>query len=495
MRLLFEMYHPGFLRNFETAIRLLAANGHDLVFVFEKKARLGEERLVDDLCRTFPNIRVEPAGKLPAGKWRQLAEELRSGGDYLRYLTPPYRDASALRVRARKRAPAWLARLADSRMMRTPGGLGLAMRLIATAERALPVPKPIEDRVRRIRPDLVVVTPLVGLGSGQVDIVKACRGLGVPSVLGVASWDNLTNKGVVRLHPDHVLVWNEPQKREAVALHGFAADSVTVCGAWTYDHWFEWQADLSRADFLGEVGLPPDSRYVLYVCSSPFIAPEEVGFVRTWIAALRGSGEPALAGAAILVRPHPQNAAQWADVDLSDRGPAAIWPRAGANPIDRDTRNDYFNSLYFSDAIVGINTSAQIEAGIIGRPVLTITDGRFAATQQGTLHFHHLTDVNGGLLSAAPTLEAHCRQLAAAMAGGESASEKSRRFIEAFVRPHGMAEPAAPRLVKAIEHLASQARPKPAAATPLVRVLRGLLASILALRPEPPAKASRKMAG
>ena len=32
-------------------------------------------------------------------------------------------------------------------------------------------------------------------------------------------------------------------------------------------------------------------------------------------------------------------------------------------------RADYFDSIYHCDGVVGVNTSAMVESGIIGRPV------------------------------------------------------------------------------------------------------------------------------
>jgi hypothetical protein len=40
---------------------------------------------------------------------------------------------------------------------------------------------------------------------------------------------------------------------------------------------------------------------------------------------------------------------------------------------------------------MGINTSAQIEAGLIGRPVYTVLLPEFWDNQEGTLHFAYLT--------------------------------------------------------------------------------------------------------
>ena len=51
-------------------------------------------------------------------------------------------------------------------------------------------------------------------------MVKAARALGLPTLMLVWSWDNLSSKAVLHEHPDRLLVWNETQAREAEELHG-----------------------------------------------------------------------------------------------------------------------------------------------------------------------------------------------------------------------------------------------------------------------------------
>ena len=51
-------------------------------------------------------------------------------------------------------------------------------------------------------------------------------------------------------------------------------------------------------------------------------------------------------------------------------------------------------------AVVGINTSALIEAAILGKRSFTVADPRYQKTQEGTFHFQYLT--NGGILEKAP---------------------------------------------------------------------------------------------
>ena len=44
----------------------------------------------------------------------------------------------------------------------------------------------------------------------------------------------------------------------------------------------------------------------------------------------------------------------------------------GSNPIDPESRDDYFDSVYHAAAVVGLNTSALIELAIVDRPVYTV---------------------------------------------------------------------------------------------------------------------------
>ena len=70
-------------------------------------------------------------------------------------------------------------------------------------------------------------------------------------------------------------------------------------------------------------------------------------------------------------------------------------------------------------AVVGLNTSAFIEAGIVGRSVHTILLPQFAGNQTGTVHFRYLLTAGGGLLNVAHEYDEHLRQLEDALAALE----------------------------------------------------------------------------
>ena len=99
----------------------------------------------------------------------------------------------------------------------------------------------------------------------------------------------------------------------------------------------------------------------------------------------------------ILVRPHPQNLQPWHKYDFAEFDHVSAWPAGGDNPVDAGSKNDFYDSLFHSEMAVGVNTSAQIEAGIVGRPVFTIQTEEHVGTQDGTLHFKYLLEAGGGL--------------------------------------------------------------------------------------------------
>jgi hypothetical protein len=446
-----------YVRNFESTLRLLAERGHHVHVAATPHDVLDPTDLIGRLCREYPTISCGPLPPGDAGRWSHLGFELRRALDYLRYLQPEYRGAAKLRRRAERKAPAFVTTALKWPLVNTRGGRWLLGRVLRWADRAVPRDPAIDAYIREHRPDLVLVTPLVETGSPQSEYVRSARASGIPTGLCVYSWDNLTNKGLIHDRLDVVTVWNQSMKDEAVALHRIPSDRVVVTGAAAYDHWFEWKPREAREIFCARAGLDHSRPYILYLCSSRFIAPDELPFVRRWIQEVRAASST-LRNVGVLVRPHPQNATNqgWRGADLGDLGNVAIWPRTGLNPVDAESRSDYYDSIHHSAAVVGVNTSALIESGIVGRGVYTLLAPEFAETQEGTLHFHHLRDVNGGLLHVASNFAEHVTQLEAALGNPHTADERCRRFVEAFVRPAGIAEAATPRLVAALEATAAR---------------------------------------
>jgi hypothetical protein len=481
MTIVFSMRHSGALRNFASTVEELARRGHRIHLTFLMRDKLADPRLLEALLRSFPNQITHSSAEVSKRAWLGMARAVRSTADYLRYRMPEYRNAKALYDRAAARVSPMVERLSELPVLRTAGGLQRFTGLLHLIERAIPPDPAIVQQIADRKPDLVLVTPLVELGSDQVEYIKASRALGIPCGLCVHSWDNLTNKGLIHVVPDAVYVWNEAQQTEAADLHGVPASQVIVTGAPPYDQWFERRPSTTREEFCRKIGLPPNRPFFLYLCSSKFIAPREAEFIAKWVRAVRAADDAGVRDAAVLVRPHPRGDMRGLDGrELRGLPNVVVWPPEGANPVDTNSRNDYFDSLYHSVAAVGINTSAQIEAGIVGRPVFSIRAAEYATTQEGTLHFHYLVNEHGGLLHMADTFDEHTRALAASLHRTAQDEAKLREFVKGFVRPQGLEVAATPLLASAIEDLGRIPARSPRRASVPMKLLRAVLYPVAA---------------
>ena len=311
--------------------------------------------------------------------------------------------------------------------------------------------------LEELAPDAIVLTSLTFSRSSAIEQLKAARGLGIPVGAAIMSWDHLSSKALLHVAPDMTLVWNEVQKREAVEMHGLSPETVVVTGAQCYDQWFNRRPSRTRDEFCRDTGLDPSRPFVLYVCSamSPMPTPLEPEFVRDWALALRNSDDPRLREVGVLVRPHPERMKEWINLTLDGIENVVM---QGGTPIDSSSKADYYDALVYSRAVVGLCTSAFLEAAIAGRPVLTLLMPQYRIHQDGMAHFRYLLNVEGGLLHTATDVTAHLRDLSDVLAKSNERDERNRRFLAAFVRPQGLDTPATPTFVAAVKELARMPR-------------------------------------
>jgi hypothetical protein len=468
MRVLIVLPLMNQIRHFESVVMALAEAGHTVEVA--TPGRRNEWPLPEDLA-AHPRITHVLCPAARQDQWKHAATDFRLLVDAAHYLEAPFRPADKLRERAFRefaevvsggekrhlsmRCPSCNTKIVDDRLAAVVPSIGAtgAARLKELArlvEQVIPSDPDRERFLRSRKPDIVLVTPLILLASDQADWVKSARALDIPVGYPVFSWDNLTTKGIVHVQPDRVFVWNEIQKREAIEYHGVPEDRIDVTGAPRFDAFFAMKPSMDRARYTEEHRLDPSAPILTYLCSSEFVAGREVEFIQSWLAEIRR--EPALAACNVVVRPHPRSLHQWRKVDVSGWGRVALSVSSKLN-ADRSL----YNTLYHSEAVIGLNTSAQIEAGILGKPVFTMLAPGFERGQQGTLHFKYLLRSEGGFVEVANDFDEHRRHLADAVAGKYD-REHIRRFLEQFIRPAGWQQPATPILTESILRLAA-ARP------------------------------------
>ena len=243
---------------------------------------------------------------------------------------PAAATGSRLRAVSRSRATRTRSKLADARQALRAARLAgaaarsgalrppraLVKRALELAETLVPSERYYELFIRSHAPDVVLITPLIDFGSYQTDYVKSAHRLGIPVAFLPFSWDNLTNRGLVRIAPDRVLVWNEHQKREAVDVSRRPGRSHRRDGCAAVRRFLRDAA----VDDAGRVLRARRARSVAAVSAVPvLVAFRRAGRsrIRARVGAARCARDPSVGDCGILVRPHPANAEPWEGVDLA----------------------------------------------------------------------------------------------------------------------------------------------------------------------------------
>jgi hypothetical protein len=79
--------------------------------------------------------------------------------------------------------------------------------------------------------NLIIYVTTGGASSNSDTLSLIGKKLGVPTLVLVENWDNLTSKAVFNFKPDFLGVWGIQDKAAAIELHGFAPDRVFQIGS------------------------------------------------------------------------------------------------------------------------------------------------------------------------------------------------------------------------------------------------------------------------
>ena len=481
MKILLVVKQKKNVDTFLRTIRILLDRGHTVTVAVQERDERRDEKFERDIAHD--RFDVVPCPPVRTDQWTAVAGLLRSLRDCVHYLGPQLREAVKLQARTVNKlrqelaVPGKFDEVATALREIPATQVARLESVMKLAEAGLPTDPLYDEFIRSHAPDVVLASPVIHFGSAQADIVASARRVGIPIWMLLYSWDNLSTKGTFHRRPDLMFVWNEQQRREAEQLHKFPSDRVVVVGAPRFDPFFELAPTMTREEFHVPAGLDPAKPTILYVCSSRFVSDTELPFIRGWLREVRSS-RPALRSCNVIIRPHPDVPLLPVDTPVE----SLRWPANGeltaqiARPFDDPQavvmRTAYRSStglhecIWHSTAVVGLNTSAELEAGIVGRPVFTlVANPQDAGGQSNTLHFHYLLKAHGGFVRAERTYKHHMIQLADALENPPDPAP-IRAFIEQFLRPHGLDKPVAPLLADAIEqafdaHRAGTLAPQP----------------------------------
>jgi len=303
-------------------------------------------------------------------------------------------------------------------------------------ERTVPADKKIIEDIKNINPDFVLASPVNRrFLSSDTEYLKAAKALNIPNAIPVMTWDNLTTKGLFTVHPQMLFAWNKAHFNEAIEHHHIDSKTIKIIGAPVFDEWFNYlKPKNSREEFCAQNGLDARHPIVTYLGSSNNIAKDETWLIADLRKGLNASSDERLRNTQIIVRPHPANYEIY-DSIANELG-IFILPKKGTLPNTESALQFFSDTLNHSLATAGVNTSAMIDAIIVGRPVIAVVTEKYQKTQSEAQHFRQLVD--GDVLEMAKGAPEFVNVLSKLLDGHDARIEKRKSFVRDFVRPRGL---------------------------------------------------------
>jgi CDP-glycerol glycerophosphotransferase (TagB/SpsB family) len=192
-----------------------------------------------------------------------------------------------------------------------------------------------------------------------------------------ASWDNFTNKLLPVRQADRLVAWNDIMKEQAVTLHGYRPEAVTVTGAPQFDAHFRKDARTPREAFFRRIGADPSRRLIVLTTTPRSLYSDHDHVLQALVTAMQAGifGE-----AQILVRLHPRD--EFAAYEPFRSTPHVIIEKpfrdsvrvADGLAIDvmPEHQRHLGDTLQYADVVVNVASTITIEACIFDTPVVNI---------------------------------------------------------------------------------------------------------------------------
>jgi hypothetical protein len=356
----------GYICHHELPLKALSDGNHTVQVLYEETFPADLDRILA-LFRDHQNITFSPVVRQARTDLLTKLRRARAFAFYaLFYVAPAFGDSPSLRTFMLGSLPHGVVRAARQ-LARWSAPYRLAKSFLSATDRWVPADPRIVELVASLarRTDTVLVM-CNDFAFQLCDYIKSARLLGIPTILSMPGWDTAIRRGPIVESPDLMLVWNEVERQDFVALHGVHSDRVAVTGSAEFDHWTARRPSRSRADFCRQLAVAVDHPIILYATS--WLAHDEPAKVTQWIRALRQSTLPSLADATIVIRPHPMTISHFAGLSHSDDR-VVVW--TGGARHERSFDDDLFDCVYHSAAVVGVGTTVLLQAALLGRPALT----------------------------------------------------------------------------------------------------------------------------
>ncbi len=227
-------------------------------------------------------------------------------------------------------------------------------------------------RVAETAPDALLLGTSVNGRDHEREFVRAGRERRIPSLAVLDFWSRYRERfedagGALEDLPDRVAVMDERAREEMLAA-GFPAGVLEITGSPALeDLGPEWAARVDRGRVRRSLGVGPEELLVVYA-SQPLrlVGPEpECEVLAEVVGALPGRDPTGGREVVLLVRPHPREDPARL-VEATRRARARVVVSGAGDPRE---------VVASADLVLGRSSVLLLEAGLLGRPVLSLQPG------------------------------------------------------------------------------------------------------------------------
>lgn len=246
----------------------------------------------------------------------------------------------------------------------------LGHKLIRIFEKITYTDKVYKELFDKYSPSVVFSTDI----QNELDLamLSEAKKRGIYTIGKVRSWDNLTSKGLIRVIPEKLLMWNDLIKEESIRINQINPKIIETVGIPHYDAYSRYNY-LKKEDFLKKIGGDPSKRVVTVIpIGDRYLKNNNVDRDVVYILdqILPKNYE-------ILVRMPPGDYVRQIENNPDQFGRKVLYDRAESTAenvkLTEMVKGDdehYANILYHSDIVISGPSTAVIDAAYLDRPVI-----------------------------------------------------------------------------------------------------------------------------
>lgn len=235
------------------------------------------------------------------------------------------------------------------------------------------------------RPDLLFCPNM--FSAEDCRLLRAARRRCIPTVTTIKSWDVATTRGFTRVIADRLLVFNEINREEAIAIGDYPPERIRIVGFPQFDIYTRREHLLPREAFFRQIGGDPARKLILYAVPGDFKNP----YSHEILTALDQAIEEGRVRhpVQVLARFHPKYPSKAERLQrlkhfILDRPGTYFQAERLERGIDAPAAMAYqwtftdhdlahlANSLYHSDVTINTESTMSLDAAAFDRPVISI---------------------------------------------------------------------------------------------------------------------------